>query len=122
NGDGQMDQRHVFADHLKFAHSLMPYRDGLLVGAQTELLFLKDTNGDNRADVRETLYSGFVPAHPQMQIGNPRWGLDNWIYCNYAVGEVTGSQTSEKTTVPRGEFKFNPRTGQFGPASGVGQY
>lgn len=122
NGDGQMDQRHVFADHLNFAHSLMPYRDGLLVGAQTELLFLKDTNNDNKADVRETLYSGFVPAHPQMQIGNPRWGLDNWIYCNYAVGEVTGSQTGEKLTLPRGEFRFNPLTGEFGPASGVGQY
>lgn len=122
DGDGRMDKRHVFAEHLNFAHSLMPYRDGLLVGAQTELLFLKDTTGDNRADVRETLYSGFVPAHPQMQIGNPRWGLDNWIYCNYAVGEITGSQTGEKITVPRGEFKFNPLTGQFGPASGVGQF
>ncbi|MEX0794103.1 MAG: PVC-type heme-binding CxxCH protein [Pirellulaceae bacterium] len=122
DGDGRMDRRNVFAEHLKFAHSLMPYRDGLLVGAQTELLFLKDTTGDNKADIRETLYSGFVPAHPQMQIGNPRWGLDNWIYCNYAVGEITGSQTGEKLTVPRGEFKFNPQTGEFGPASGVGQY
>jgi hypothetical protein len=57
-----------------------------------------------------------------MQIGNPRWGLDNWIYCNYALGEITGSQTQAKVTVPRGEFKFHPLTGQFGPASGVGQF
>ena len=32
NGDGIYDRRHVFAEHLNFAHSFMPYRGGLLVG------------------------------------------------------------------------------------------
>ena len=47
NDDGKVDRRHVFADKLNFAHSLMPLDDGILVGAQTQILFLKDTDGDH---------------------------------------------------------------------------
>jgi len=130
NGDGRMDRRHVFADRVTFAHSLMPLEGGILVGAQTEILFLKDTDGDHKADVRDVLFSGFVPAHPQMQIGNPRWGLDNWIYLNYGPGEISarrnsnGSATDSKSVLrmPRKEFRFHPLTMEFGPASGLGQF
>lgn len=133
DGDGRMDRRHVFADRLNFAHSLMPYFGGLLVGAQTEVLFLKDTDGDHQADVREVLFSGFTPAHPQMQIGNPRWGMDNWIYLNYGPGLISrGSYNPAdpshplpsvaKLEMPRKEFRFHPLTMEFGPAAGLGQF
>ncbi len=88
DGDGTADKRHVFADKLDFAHSMMAYRGGLLVGAKTQVLFLKDTDGDHVADVREVVMEGFKPAHPQMQIGNPRWGIDNWVYFNYGTGDI----------------------------------
>ncbi|MBC8351807.1 MAG: HEAT repeat domain-containing protein [Planctomycetes bacterium] len=121
--DGRMDRRHVFADRLTFAHSLMPYKEGLIVGAQTEILFLKDTDGDHKADVREVLFSGFTPAHPQMQIGNPRWGLDNWIYLNYGPGKITSmGKTAQPFAMPRSEFRFHPLSMECGPASGLGQF
>ncbi len=130
DGDGRADRRHVFADRLTFAHSLMAYRGGILVGAQTEVIFLKDTDGDNKADVRDVFFSGFTPAHPQMQIGNPRWGLDNWIYLNYGAGKIavgrnsTASGTDSKSVLqmPRKEFRFHSLTMEFGPASGLGQF
>lgn len=123
NGDGRADKRTVFADRLNFAHSLTAYRGGLLVGAQTQILFLKDTDGDNRADVGDVVFDGFTPAHPQMQIGCPRWGLDNWVYFNYGPGRITGKATPGKTVaMPRRDFRFNPRTMEFGPTSGLGQY
>ena len=123
DGDGRSDKRHVFADKLKFAHSLMAYNEGLLVGAQTQILFLKDTNGDNIADVRDVLYDGFEPAHPQMQIGNPRWGLDNWVYLNYGPGKITSSKWPGKTLeMPRNEVRFNPLSFEFEADSGVGQF
>ena len=121
DGDGQMDERTLFADHLHFAHSLMPYRDGLLVAAQTELIHLLDTNGDDVADKRTVLFDGFTPAHAQMQIGCPRWGIDNWVYANYGPGHV-GPPGSPHVDLPRSEFRFHPATGAFGPAAGRGQY
>ncbi len=90
--DGKADKRHLFADKLSFAHSAMAYQGGLLVGSQTEILYLRDTDGDHVADVREVLFEGFKPAHPQMQIGNPRYGLDNWVHLNYGPGKVTRTE------------------------------
>ncbi|MFQ5731231.1 MAG: PVC-type heme-binding CxxCH protein, partial [Planctomycetaceae bacterium] len=123
DGDGRADKRHVFADKLNFAHSLMAYKGGMLVGAQTQILFLKDTDGDHRADVREVLFDGFTPAHPQMQIGCPRWGLDNWVTLNYGPGRITSKASPGRTrAMPRLDFRFHPLTMEFGPDSGLGQY
>jgi putative membrane-bound dehydrogenase-like protein len=126
DADGRMDRRTVFADKLDFCHSFMPLMDGILACTQTEILFLKDTNADNIADVREVWYDGFTPAHPQMQIGCPRWGMDNWIYLTYAPGNVTcrrpGFETSEPVKMPRQDMRFNPRTMEFQPVSGLGQF
>jgi putative membrane-bound dehydrogenase-like protein len=121
--DGVADTRHVFADKLDFAHSLMPLSGGLLVGAKTKVLFLKDTDGDFVADVQEVWFDGFEPAHPQMQIGNPRWGIDNWIYMNYGPGKVTSkADPSRVVELGRKEFRFNPQTMEFESDSGLGQY
>jgi putative membrane-bound dehydrogenase-like protein len=123
DGDGVMDRRHLFADKIEFVNSLMPYQDGLLVGAKTKLMFLRDTDGDHVADVRETLFDGFTPAHPQMQICNPRWGIDNWVYCNYGPGNVFSLQAPGQVKVlPGKDFLFNPRTMAFGSDSGLGQF
>ena len=123
DGDGQVDKRHVFADKLTFAHSLMPYRRGFLVGAKTQVLFLQDRDGDHVADVRKVLFDGFTPAHPQMQIGNPRWGMDNWIYLNYGPGKITYLRKPESpVTMPRKDFRFNPLTYEFEADSGMGQF
>lgn len=121
--DGTLDQRYVFADDLDFANSIMAYKDGLLVGAKTKILFLKDTDGDHVADVRETLFDGFTPAHAQMQICNPRWGIDNWIYLNYGPGNVASNrQPDVRKPMPRKDFRFHPLTMQFNADSGLGQY
>ncbi len=123
DGDGIADRRTVFADKLDFANSLMAYKDGLLVGAKTKILFLKDTDGDDVADLRESLFDGFEPAHPQMQISNPRWGIDNWIYLNYGPGKVASKRNPEqRVAIPNKDFRFHPETMQFGPDSGLGQY
>ncbi|MEO2028540.1 MAG: PVC-type heme-binding CxxCH protein [Fuerstiella sp.] len=126
NGDGRMDKRTVFADELMFCHSFMPLMGGLLAGVQTEIIFLKDTDGDNVADVREVWFDGFTPAHPQMQIGCPRWGMDNWIYLTYAPGNVRcrrpGFETEEPVKMPRQDMRFDPRTMKFEAISGMGQF
>ncbi len=122
DNDGQMDKRTIFADKLNFCHSLMPLHGGILACAQTELILLMDQDGNNVADSREVLFSGFQPAHPQMQVGCPRWGLDNRIYFNYGVGKIVGPEQDAPTTIGRTEFWIDPLTYEFGSASGTGQY
>ncbi|MGH7495507.1 MAG: PVC-type heme-binding CxxCH protein [bacterium] len=80
NDDGIYDHRTVFADELNFADSILPYREGLLVAAPPHLLFLKDTDGNNIADMREVLLNGFAVENPQHNFNGLTHGLDNWIY------------------------------------------
>ncbi len=126
DNDGRMDKRTVFANHLKFCHSLMAFRDGILACTETQIMYLADTDGDNVADVREVWFDGFTPAHPQMQIGCPRWGFDNWIYLTYAHGKVQcqrpGFESKEPVDIPRVDFRFHPDTMRFEAISGAGQF
>lgn len=125
DADGRMDKRTVFADQIRFCHSVMAFRDGVLTCSDTEILYVADTNGDDIADVREVWFDGFIPAHPQMQIGCPRYGFDNWIYLTYGHGKVRCTRPgfeSEAIDIPRVDFRFHPETMQFEAVSGAGQF
>lgn len=80
NRDGVYDERQVFCEDLNFADAILPYRGGLLVAAPPDLIFIKDTDGDNKADVRETWLTGFAVENPQHNFNGLTHGLDNWIY------------------------------------------
>ena len=58
NNDGKADTCKVFADKLYLPTGFEFYNGGVLVGLQPNLSFLKDTNGDDVADVRETVLHG----------------------------------------------------------------
>jgi hypothetical protein len=49
----------VFAENLAMPMGVLPYQDGAIVGHGPEVLFLRDTDGDGRADQREVILSGF---------------------------------------------------------------
>jgi putative membrane-bound dehydrogenase-like protein len=125
NNDGMMDRRTEFAKHLKFCHSLLAMQNGILACTETQIVFLQDTDNDNVADLREVWFDGFTPAHPQMQIGCPRYGFDNWIYLTYGHGKVRCTRPgfeSEPVEIPRVDFRFHPQTMKFEAVSGAGQF
>ena len=80
DGDGNFDERQIFADGLGVASSFMPYKGGFLVAAPPDLLWLKDTNGDGKADAREAVMNGFSVGNLQHNYNGLTYGLDNWIY------------------------------------------
>lgn len=59
NGDGKADKEIVFADklHLPIGFEFAP--GGVYVSQEPHLVFLADTNGDDIADVREVVLTGF---------------------------------------------------------------
>ena len=125
DGDGKMDRAVTFADHVDFVQGLLPYKDGLIATTRTQVLFLKDTDGDGKADVIESLIKGFNPRHAQLQVSAPRWGLDNCVHFNNGLDAKEIYATADPKTVievPRSNFKWDPRTGKITPTGGVGQY
>ena len=57
--NGRADRHTVFADGLLVPTGFEFGDGGVYVANQPDLLFLADTDGDDRADVRKTLLSGF---------------------------------------------------------------
>ena len=83
NGDGQMDQSSVFAEGLMLPTGIMRWKKGVLVTDPPHVLYLEDSDGDGKADVREVMLTGFAVSNPQHNVNNPVLGLDNWIYLGH---------------------------------------
>jgi len=80
----------VFADHLNIPTAIVHAYGGVIVACTPHLLFLKDTDGDDRADVREVILTGFGRGDTHAVTSNLRYGLDNWIWgtCGYSGAKV----------------------------------
>ena len=83
DADGRFQKSTVFADHLHFVHGLLPWKGGLIVTSAPDILYFADTKGNNRADVRKVLLTGFAQVNPQLRVNTPLYGIDNWIYAAY---------------------------------------
>ena len=59
NNDGKADKEIVFADKLHLPTGFEISHDGVYVAQGNHLIRLQDTNGDDKADVREIILSGF---------------------------------------------------------------
>ncbi|MFM8617655.1 MAG: PVC-type heme-binding CxxCH protein, partial [Opitutaceae bacterium] len=59
DGDGRADKFTVFADRLNIPTSFTFARGGVIVAQPPRFLFLKDTDGDDRTDVREEIMTGW---------------------------------------------------------------
>ncbi|MEP7257869.1 MAG: PVC-type heme-binding CxxCH protein [Flavitalea sp.] len=126
NHDGLIDTAIVFADGLPSATSMLPWRGGLIVAAAPDILYLKDTTGDLKADTRQVLFTGFFNNNSEAQITSLRFGIDNWIYANNhgQGGDVYSVTDTSAPHVSMGgsDFRFNLDKGLFEKAAGSGQF
>ncbi len=116
NGDGQIDKATLFAEWLSFPTSVAPWNGGILVTAPPEILFLKDTDADGKADVREVLFSGFRLGVTDSNVSGLRWGLDNRVHgVNGGNGGAISSSRKPGASVSLRDFdfSFDPVTGDF---------
>lgn len=95
DGDGQIDRSSVFAEGLMLPTGIMRWKKGVLVTDAPDVLYLEDTDGDGKADVRETILTGFALSNPQHNLNNPLYGLDNWIYLAHESSVATQSYKEE---------------------------
>ncbi len=83
DGDGRFERSTVFVDRLHFAHGVIPWKGGIIVTCAPDILYFADTDGDNRADVRSVILTGFARVNPQLRVNAPTYEMDNWIYVAY---------------------------------------
>lgn len=130
DGNGTYETSHLFAEGLNFPTGILAWRDGVLVTAAPQILFLRDTDGDLKLDQREVLFEGFNEGNQQLRLNHLRWGIDNWVYCangghhaNHGLGtKVKSLRNGQAYEIGSRDFRFNPDTGVLELESGPSQY
>jgi putative membrane-bound dehydrogenase-like protein len=125
-GDGLPDRATVFADALWMPKGILRWRQGFLVPDGADLLYLEDSNGDGRADIRRVMLTGFDHSNPQSGINNPIHGLDNWVYVAHnSLGTQLRRPDGDGAPGPdisRRNFRYDPATGEVQPLSAWTQF
>lgn len=130
--DGTYDESSLFAEGLNFPNGILTWRDGIIVTAAPDILYLEDRNGDGKADEseREVLLTGLTEGNQQLRANGLRWGLDNWVYVaagghhgKYGVDTmIRSTRTGTDTKIGSRDFRFRPDTGEVEPQSGPSQF
>ncbi len=112
DNDGVADDCIVFADELNSITGFEFWGGGVLVAAPPEIWFLKDTNGDDKADVKIRMLQGISSADTHHSANAMLIGPDGWLYWSRGVFNVANFETPTKTyrSGQTGVHRFNPRT------------
>ena len=108
NGDGRCDKVTIFADGLNIPTSLVHVNGGVIVAHAPEILFFKDLDGDDRADVRQTLNTGWGIGDTHAGPSNLRYGFDNRIWGAVGYSGYSGERDSERYRFGSGIFRMAP--------------
>lgn len=112
DNDGKADKSTVFADGLYLPTGIELANGGCYVGQSPDVFFLKDTDGDDVADVKQLALTGFGIEDSHHSISAWRRGPGGWIY--FQEGIFLHAQVETQYGVVRnfdgGVFQFNPRT------------
>ncbi len=106
NGDGKADKFTVFADKLNLATSLVFVNGGIMVSEARHMLFLKDTDGDDKADVREAILPGWGTGDTHATQSNLTRGFDNWLYGSVGYSNFRGNVGGKDLQFGQGVFRF----------------
>lgn len=113
--DGKADKSTVFADKLHLPTGLELGRGGLYLGQEPNLLFLKDADGDDKADVRELVLHGFDSADSHHAMHAFTYDPSGALYFQEGLFHHTQVETPDgpKRVKNGGVFRFEPRTWRF---------
>ena len=113
DGDGKADKFTVFADGLSIPTGFTFANGGIIVVQAPQTLFLKSTKGDDKADIREILFTGWGTGDTHAGPSNLHYGFDNWIYGVCGYSGFQGTVGGEKLAFNQGFFRFKPDGGKL---------
>lgn len=130
NGDGRFDKASVYAEGLPWPTGVICYDGGIFVAASPDIIYFKDTNGDNKADIRKVVFTGFGSGKDRLNVqallNSFNWGLDNRIHGATAPNGGTVTNVAVPSEKPLNlnsqNFSFDPHTLKMRTESGGGQY
>lgn len=106
DNDGIADKFIVFAEKLSIPTSLAFAYDGVIVHQAPHTLFLRDTDGDDVADEREVLFTGWNTNDTHAGPSNLTYGHDGWYYGMVGYSGFVGQVGGERHNFRTGFYRF----------------
>jgi len=110
--DGRADRSTVFAEGLLLPYSVMPVAGGAYVCSATDLIHLIDKDGDDHAESRRVVYSGFGKADSSHLIHGLRWAPWGELYFSQAIyiNSFVETPWGPRRLNGGGVWRFRPET------------
>ncbi len=115
NNDGKADKCTTFLDNLNSPTGFQFYRDGVLVMQAPDLWFVRDTDGDGKADTKEIVLNGMDSADSHhttnamcLDPGGATY-LSDGVFHRTQVETLSGPARHADGAI----WRFEPRTGKF---------
>ena len=108
NGDGVFDQATLFADQLSGPTSLCFANGGVVVQQAPYTLFLRDSNGDGKADEKKEIIKGWGTGDTHAGPSNLKLGLDGWVYGCLGYAGFSGEVGGQSLKFGQGFYRFLP--------------
>lgn len=113
--NGVADTVTTFADDLLIPTGVVPADGGAYVANSTEVLFMKDTDGNGKADQRTVVLSGFGTEDTHHIIHTFKTAPDGQIYFNQSVYIHAHVETpyGPRRLMGSGIWQYRPETGRL---------
>lgn len=108
DGDGKADKFTVFADKLNIPTSIVFANGGVVVAMAPHFVFLKDTNGDDKADIRDNIMTGWDKNDTHFGPSNLQYGFDNKIWGVVGSGFNGTTKDGKTLSFRTGVYHVNP--------------
>ncbi len=109
--DGTADNSWVFAENLNIPTGIELGDGGVYVGQSTEIIFLMDTTGDGKADLRRVVLSGFGSGDSHQTINSFIWSPGGELYMGQGDGIESRVETpwGSSDLYQAGVYRLRPR-------------
>jgi putative heme-binding domain-containing protein len=112
DGDGVAEKHTDFATNLHIPTAVLPGDGGCYVANSVEVLFLRDTDGDDVADERRVVLSGFGTEDTHHLVHTFRWGPEGMLWLNQSIYIHTHLETpyGVRRLLGGGMWHYRPET------------
>lgn len=107
DGDGRADKFTIFADDLNIPTSMAFVNGGVLISQAPYFIFLKDEDGDDKADIKKVVMEGWGTFDTHAGPSNLQYAIDNRIWGVVGYSGFEGSIGAEDFRFRQGIYNFS---------------
>ena len=108
NNDGKADSFKTFIEGINIPTSFTFHNDGIIVASAPNFYFFKDTDGDDKADVKKVISTGWGVRDTHAGPSNLKYGFDNYFYGAVGYSGFNSEVNGQKIKFRNGIYRFKP--------------